>query len=381
MPPRSGQRVHKWKYEGGRAVAKICSRPDCRRAGELLPATEFPNNSGNRSGRGSECLECHLADHKKKPSKTYRPRRAFTEEDDDFIRAHGAEMSLNAIAQALDRDKMAIRNRKMWLENQPRIEHKHKWKTWTDMELEFLTNNYGLKTNYEIGAHIGRGPGAVQKKADDLRLRLNDLFFTATDVAGIMGVNLRTVRHWIKSGYLHAVQSEAAHAGNYAMWQIEGEVLEQFLKEHPEKYDLAKISSLDNPHWHEIARESKRQNNRKSRAVKWTSHEVRYVLDHWGRVPADEMAAHLGRTRAAVVYKAGELRRLRGHIVRNMRGKGRRDLWERHEILLLVKEYGRGRVRSLAQRLGRTERAVWTKAQRLGLQTPARNHTQRKEAA
>lgn len=94
----------------------------------------------------------------------------------------------------------------------------------------------------------------------------------------------------------------------------------------------------------------------------WSAEEDTYILEHWNDQTDVEMAAALKRTPHAIYKRGVSL----GLIKRKSAVKGHRT-WKAEEISYLSDNWGMVSVKSICKKLNRTEAAVLSKCQKLGL--------------
>lgn len=301
-----------------------------------------------------------------------KPKR-FTLEQDRFIIMNRGILTPSQMGKALGSSRQAVEKRLQILECSP-LTSLHSgpfvtegWRAWTDAEIDFLCDNYGLMPDVEIAAVLGRVRGAVVVKASKMRVRRTDQFFAARHVARILGVGAAVVRRWIKAGYIKASKAQGAWVGTKSQpWVVTVDALDAFLREYPHIYDINKMDREADPDWYRIARKAwenstKTMNNH----VSWSEFEVNYILHNCERMSYAQMGAVLHRSLMAVYHKTKQLRD-QGRLPFHKRRYNLND-WTRSEMLVLSAQYGKVPVKVLVEKLGRTERSITMKAGRMGL--------------
>ena len=182
---------------------------------------------------------------------------------------------------------------------------------WTPDEVEFLQENWGLTPEADIARMLGRTVLACLLKAKKLGLSRKQNFYTATDVAAIFGAEAKAVARWIECGLLRGEKSCVA-AGKNTAWQVLAEDLEIFVREQQETYSLylPRISAERTPFWYNLAKEANLgvvPPKYRATARHWTPKDDLYLEEHWGRVPDQQVYAHLGRSPAACKTRAHKL--------------------------------------------------------------------------
>ena len=75
---------------------------------------------------------------------------------------------------------------------------------WTQEEIDFIENNYGIKTNQYISKKLNRTESAIVCKATRLGLgrRASDQgFFTVTEFSHLIHLRPKTIKSWQKEGF------------------------------------------------------------------------------------------------------------------------------------------------------------------------------------
>ena len=118
------------------------------------------------------------------------------------------------------------------------------WRRWDPLEDQLLEREASRRTVPWLAKRLNRSEVAVAMRLKHLRLsrREHDGWFTATELAGCMGVDAKTVTRWIEKGWL-----VARHRGtNSPMdpWMIEEAAIRKFVRSHPMAFDLRRVDQL-----------------------------------------------------------------------------------------------------------------------------------------
>jgi AraC-like DNA-binding protein len=88
----------------------------------------------------------------------------------------------------------------------------------------------------------------------------------------------------------------------------------------------------------------------------WTQEQVDYLTENYGKLPLEEVAAHLGRSPSAVTTKFRRHSSGEPYTYRP---------WTKEDDEYLDKHYDYDKLAELAERFGKTEHAVWLRAIRI----------------
>jgi len=201
-----------------------------------------------------------------------------------------------------------------------------KRRNWTREEEAYLEENYGKIPTSEIGEKLNRSMRSVQEKAKQLDLE--------SDLRG-------PGRRWKKDEL-------------------------DFLKEEYENLGAAKIGRKLNRSKASVQGKARSLGLRTDvagggSAERWDSDEVEYLRENYSDTPVKEIAEKLGRSRDSVYGKARSL---------GLRSKtmGRGETWEEEEVDFLKSNYGEMETEKIAEKLGKSPRAVYHMVDKLDLE-------------
>lgn len=123
-------------------------------------------------------------------------------------------------------------------------------RAWTVDETDTLRDGLGRQSLAQLGAELGRSEEAVRVRTKRLRLSQRAATLNQRQVGRLCDVDSQTVARWIRRGLLAATRSPV-RMGSHALWAVELEAFERFLRAHPGWYDPARIQ--EEP-WRSIAR-------------------------------------------------------------------------------------------------------------------------------
>jgi len=158
----------------------------------------------------------------------------WTDREDALVREHyGGENrcaeTADALAVLLDRPFNGIRGRVVKLgltKKRPR---------WTQADLDFLNDNYGVMSDADLGRRLG-GRSVNALKIISFR-RLNGVnrktnLYTARTIARTVGVDDKAVVAWLKRGYIRGKKSGIG-AGKSLVWNFQYDDIVRCLRRRP----------------------------------------------------------------------------------------------------------------------------------------------------
>lgn len=95
-------------------------------------------------------------------------RKRWTEEEEEYLRNNYENKTNKELAEKLNRTVGAVQKRAEKL----KIAQKRKKQSWTKGEEEYLIKNYKYKTNKELARELERTATSVARKKHDLELRI-----------------------------------------------------------------------------------------------------------------------------------------------------------------------------------------------------------------
>ena len=104
-------------------------------------------------------------------------------------------------------------------------------RAWTQGEIQSLENLAGTLSSAAIARKLGRSYGSIKARCakQNISRRIRE-GYSREDVESLLGVGARSVRKWIKSGWLRLHQGRVTESS-----------MIRFLREHPEEYRLNRV--------------------------------------------------------------------------------------------------------------------------------------------
>jgi len=113
---------------------------------------------------------------------------------------------------------------------------------WSESELRILENNYDKKSNKVLAKMLHKSQNSIVAKANRLRMkkRNRDGWFTKTEVANILGVDMGWITRRMKNGQCKLEMTpfdneRVPSKGHYDSWRISEKALRDFIRTYPEE--------------------------------------------------------------------------------------------------------------------------------------------------
>lgn len=259
----------------------------------------------------------------------------------------------------------------------------HGRKRWTADDEALLSEKYGILSDAALARKLGRTVDAIHVRATRLGLNHTTNFYTALQASAELGVSQQTLVTWIAAGELRAKKAPFKVGTRGRPWRILPADLEAFVKAHPERLDLRR---MPNNYLRTLLRRQVPATHVSTTWRPWTVDEDAYLLNQRGHKTQAAMAAYLNRSKDAVHYRLGLLRK-EGHLVpyslpwrtRQQTGTaGAPQPWTAAEDAYIRAHYGQPRpagtpgrgacytAKEVGAALGRTVSAIRERAHRLG---------------
>jgi len=186
--------------------------------------------------------------------------------------------------------------------------------TWTQHELNYLENSWGIKTLSKIAKSLKRSKVGVFIKAKRLKLGAStraDEFMTARQASLMLGINdSQVVLRWIKLKGLPAKKREMLLGKKF--WMIKHSDMINWLENNQEKFDSRKIEFYalgSEPNW----LQEKRKKDKllpKNRFKKWNKMENDLLMICQDKgMKQKEIAEMFGRSVNSIGRKINRLKR------------------------------------------------------------------------
>lgn len=118
---------------------------------------------------------------------------------------------------------------------------------WTERELQYLSDNYGVKPDTEICLYLRRTRYAIILRAKRMKINRKMNGFTASELARVLGLACsKTITDtWMPNGLIEGCKSPTL-AGRNLMWFFTDEQIEACLRRRPWLVNLKKVESYNN---------------------------------------------------------------------------------------------------------------------------------------
>ncbi len=231
----------------------------------------------------------------------------WTQEQDDYLRAHWQEQSDKELAAAVGhplastgarRGKLGLCKRKGC-----------RGKDWTQKELDYIAEVWGEKTIPQIARHLGRSINAVKIKANRLgyagQMKYGEMM-TARKVSELLGVDVHAVcDYWIPKCGLKGRKKRIGESGRCTI--IKFADLLEWLEANQDKWDSRRVELYGLGMEYDWLKEKRKADALipVRKAQKWTPEEddrLRAMFRR-GDMTYAEIGAVLGRSKTAVGHR------------------------------------------------------------------------------
>jgi transcriptional regulator with XRE-family HTH domain len=287
----------------------------------------------------------------------------WTKKEERIIRLYYGTHGSQYVADMLKRTVASVQDRARML-GVPGVRHRR----WSAGEVEYLTKNYGKRTTEQIARTLRRSipsvQGAVQTyglglegaekwtEAEIEYLRRNYRKIPTKELAADLGRT--TVSVIIKARRIGVSQSPATLTAKQLAW----------VKANLGKIsyrDMAKRTGVAPSRIEKVAAES--GHTPRAHVRPWTEEEDITVRELYGTRTLGEIGGMLNRSAAAISMRANHLG------LRKKLPNGRPKVWTPKDDQFLRTNWQRMTIRELAERLGRTRKAVTHRVEKLGLRS------------
>jgi hypothetical protein len=215
---------------------------------------------------------------------------------------------------------------------------------WTPEEEEWLIERYGLVSDRYIRQKLRRSKTAVLLKAKRLGLTKKQNMFTLQSLGKLFKVDSHKVRQWVFDGWLISRRSPWKQGPN-AVWIVEAEAVEDFIKQHADKYDRHRINRNDYPFWRNLADEWAFPDEIVLTSVRrgpYSKQGDQYLIDNWHRKDhsVEAICRKLRRLESSVRARTVKLRKLGMPIGRRPEFDRRFRGWTPDAIDYLITHWG-----------------------------------------
>ena len=184
-------------------------------------------------------------------------------------------------------------------------------KNWTEFEIEYLRDHWGVSTLKSISRELNRTKTGVFIKAKRERLGAStkaDEYMTAHQIAKLLRVEPKTVVKWIKKHNLEAIRKVMLFKKEF--WMIKHCDLCEWLEKNQDRFDSRRIELFGlgyEPKWLQAKRE-RDKGLPKNRFKKWTGLEIQKIIYYSREMDYKEIARIMGRSYFSIERKFDRLK-------------------------------------------------------------------------
>lgn len=225
----------------------------------------------------------------------------WTEKEINYLVKHWHKISNKEIAEKLGRTESAVSTKATKYITFEMMHSRH----WSKHEDELLLRGYGVISLEELSNRLKRGEEAIKIRLRKLEgtseLYMFQEMYTSTEVAGFLGVSLKSISNYVKRG-------EISFEKDSRYYVIKQEVFWEWLKDNlhkPQYRTITEEYELNSPKWYrDIIIEKKRQLRNTKLNEYWSSKEDAIL---WAEVmkgtPQRVIGKMLNRSRVSVSHR------------------------------------------------------------------------------
>lgn len=176
---------------------------------------------------------------------------------------------------------------------------------WTNEEIEYLRENYGVESWSALAKYLNRTLSSIKNKIRKLDLgdaRKATEYINASELAEALGRSKSTVVRWLQAKKLEAPLRTITEKDK--LYRIKIEKFWKFAKENPKymKWDLYTRNSLgEEPLWLDAVIKEYYKNQAKNGTKDWSKTELSYLEYYYSQgLTAKEIGKRLGRTKSSI---------------------------------------------------------------------------------
>lgn len=241
-------------------------------------------------------------------------------------------------------------------------------KPWEEEEIDFLKDNYGIKSEKYICKALGRTPSAIENKITRLELGrwyyLGD-YCTLSEMVSATGITYSTFRNWVEN-YEFPIIKKRYRKTHFRM--VDLDKFWKWAEKNKNMVEWDKIPYLvfgEEPEWVDEARKAKvLERDRSLKKTPWTKSEDEKLI--WllkkQQYTYSDIAKELGRTHGAIKKRLNDLNIKLRPVYRDNHKK-----YSKEEVTYILEKYQSGySFKTIAEELNRSEAGVRGKVERLG---------------
>ena len=170
----------------------------------------------------------------------------YTASEISFIVDAYPKLSMREIALQVGRTYYSLQYfiRKLLAQGIISKTHRGYNREWSEWELEFLEDNWGLCNTAIIAKRLRRAVSAVEVRAHKLRLRRLDSFYTYSLLSKELNRNRTSLRNYYDRGWIQGEKASWTYRYGEAPMMFMEEDIVKFLQEHCDLFNAREIPNL-----------------------------------------------------------------------------------------------------------------------------------------
>lgn len=169
---------------------------------------------------------------------------------------------------------------------------------WSETELEYLRENWGIKTVPIMSKYLERSERAIIRMASKLKLGGRKINYSVNEVGELLGIRAKTVKAWGEKGLkITRAKTDAK------IYSIKVSDLEEFLKTYKGYWDSRKMKYslwINEPDWFK-EKKKQDQNMPKKHYRKWNDLQDKKLVELFFKgIEPKEIGEMLGRSEATI---------------------------------------------------------------------------------
>lgn len=316
----------------------------------------------------------------KRNEELWKKGKPWTDEQIEYLKNNYKTTPVDEIAKVLGRSRKSIFEKASILGLS-----KDNYKIWTEEDLKYLKENYPTNKTSDVAQHLNRSEHAVRLKAEELGIRKQKKIPKSYHKSTKVRTWTPEEEEYLRKHYPTEDVALIAKRLNRTPLSVYGKANYLGIKRGSfwtdKEVDILKFLYLET---RTSVKEIARILNRTEKSVKgklsymglyrygkfepWTSKQIEYLKNNFGRKTRFRIAAELGRTPGSISTYAST-HEIKSHKIsfKHLKNKGFNKNWEDWEISYLLECYDTTHWTKMKKVLKRSKASIICKMRRLGI--------------